>query len=178
MIARSSTIALLAWLAAASGGARASPAPGVALWDGLRAGMSPAQVRRAFPAARPLDDPQADAGYLTTLQAAAPPIEGRPVRALFRFHSERLFSVRLDVLSLRPDERTRNVQLADGLIAGFSRLAPAYDCFDNSRADVRLLDCKWLKDAVAIRLEYMDVAGQSPELKILLSPISDVGSDL
>ena len=176
MLARSLLIATLAAVIATPG-AWAAP-PSVVLWDGLRTGMSAAQVRRAFPAASPQPDPEADAGYLTTLQAAAPVIDRQPVRALFRFHNDRLFSVRLDVLSLRPGERTRNLALADRLIAGFSRAGPGYDCFDNSRADVKLLDCKWLREGVAIRLEYMDVSGQAPALKILLSPVSDVGSDL
>jgi hypothetical protein len=176
LIVKALTVAMLAW-SAARGFAQAAPSP-VVLWGGLRTGMTPAQVRDLFPSAEPIADPQADAGYLTTLLTAAPPAYGHPGRALLRFHNDRLFSVRLDVLSLKAGERAQNVKLAAEMIADLSKLAPSYDCADNSRADVKLMDCKWLRDGAAVRLEYMDVAGQAPELKVLFSPVSDVGSDL
>ena len=148
------------------------------LWGGVSTGMSFAQVRALYPRATLVTGPTADTGYLRTLRSPAPLLEGHPTVALFRFHNDRLFGVRLDVEGLPSAHDRDNRRLVARLMQGYSARDQAYDCADNSRADTNLVDCKWLEGGASIRLEYMDVAGQAPYLKILYSSIADVGSDL
>ena len=149
-----------------------------ALWGGVSTGMTSAEVRSLYPDAVLVTGPTADTGYLRTLKSPAPPVDGHAATALFRFHNDRLFGVRLDVGGLPSAADRENRTLVARLVKDYSARDAAYDCADNSRADTNLIDCKWLAAGASIRLEYMDVAGQAPYLKIIYSSIADVGSDL
>lgn len=160
----------------------ASPLPvdtPVPLWGGLSSGMSQIEVQRLYPAAKPSPETQDDSGYLTTLAVPLRGLYGEPALARFRFRNRRLAAVRLDVKSLKPGHRRENVRVARALIRDYTAAYKnAYDCNNNSFADTAALDCKWLDKGATVQLEYMDVAGQAPVLKVFFSPTADVGPDL
>ncbi len=168
-------------LAALAGAASAAaPAGGpTLLWGGLTSGMTQAQVVQVFPAAVVSPELQDDSGYLTTLAVPVRALYGQPARARLRFRNRRLAAVRLDVATLRAGHRRDNVRRARALIRAYSAAyRDVYDCNDNSFADTAQLDCRWVDRGLTIQLEYMDVAGQAPVLKVLYSPTADVGPDL
>ncbi len=169
-------------LAAALATSAAAPAPSdapVPLWGGLRSGMAEPEVRGLYPAAVLSPEPQDDSGYLTTLAVPLRALYGQPALGRFRFRNRRLVAVRLDIRNLRPGRRRENLRRARALIGAYSAAhRDVYDCKDNSFADTADLDCKWVDKGLTIQLEYLDVAGQAPVLKVVYSPTADVGPDL
>lgn len=168
--------AALATSAASAPPAADTPVP---LWGGLASGMNQAQVHQVYPAAALSREAQDDSGYLTTLAVPLPTLYGQPALARFRFRNRQLVAVRLDARNLKPAHRRDNIARVHALIKAYSLAHPdVYDCKDNSFADTADLDCKWVDKGLTIQLEYMDVAGQAPLLKVVYSPTADVGPDL
>lgn len=147
-------------LLTSAGAARAQ-----ALWGGAEVGMSVDQVRRLYPHASATPGRETDP-VPEVLQAPAPPLGGKPTTARFLFRAGGLIAVQLEP-RVGAGNTQANVEIAKRLAQDYTvRLGQAYDCGDFGSSNIAEYQCKWLNGEVAVRLWYLDVAGQAPVLRL------------
>lgn len=154
--------------------------PGLELWRGAKIGMSIAEVRRLFPAARPPEAPMVlTGGEVDRLELTSVDLESRAATARFFFKGGGLVSVELSLPSLRPAATAENMSAAREIGERFTaRYGRSYDCGDRSFGEIDAYGCKWLKSPLSIRLWYMDVAGQAPLFYVAYRQANDPGYNL
>lgn len=157
------------------------PIRGLPLWEGAKIGMTPADIRQLFPAARVPADPVAlTGGEIEKLELPGLTLAGRPAAAQFFFRGQELVTVQLALAGLKPNATGANIALVKTIAGQLTRDYPAgaaYDCGDRSLGDVAIYECKWLVKPISIRLMYQDVAGQAPEVRIAYRQSTDPSYD-
>jgi hypothetical protein len=167
-------LGVLAMVLAGAGAASAQE-----LWRGARLGMSPAEVRGLFADAAP---PPAVitlmGGETDDLVLKGVRLGGVNMTARFFFRDGLLTTVQLAParrLLTRPED---NMRLAQDLRAELGQeFGAPFECGDKSYAGVAMFNCKWLKGPIVVRLWYMDVMGQSPNLRIGFRKADDPSYD-
>ena len=158
----------------------ADPLRGLDLWRGAKVGMSAAEVLRQFPGVvRSAEPTILTGGQTDLLQLPNLDLEGHPSTAHFYFAGPELVAVELTASDLRPGAPQQNLAVARGIAAAYAtRYGPGYDCGPKGLGDVNTYECKWLKGRLAIRLWYMDVAGQAPLFYVAYRQADDPSYDL
>ena len=158
----------------------ADPIKGLDLWRGARIGMDVAAVKRIFPSAlAPMTPTTLTGGEGDALELAGVDLDGRLATAHFFFKDGGLISVQLGLPALRPGASAANMADMARLSGELTRsLGEAYDCGDRSESDITAYGCKWLKKPLAVRLWYMDVAGQAPLFYLAFRQADDPGYNL
>lgn len=156
---------------AAAAAAFDAPAAGLEIWRGAKVGMTPAEVRAAFPAVKPVADGEAlldnakEKLRLDGVQLAS----GDRARARFFFRGEGLNEVKLLVEA--PAGKTeanvkRAAAVADSLASAYGTPVAC-----GARAGLLAYQCDWIAKGLSVSVTYLDVAGQSPLLDVTLRAI-------
>jgi len=147
------------------------------LWRGLPLGASVNSVRQAFPDAAP---PSAVAtladGETDDLVTHGLFFDDRLMEVRFFFRDGLLTALQLTPATL--GRSREDLSFARDMSARLTaRYGRAFDCGDQSDADVGLYECKWLDGPIIVRLSYLDVEGQAPSLQITYRKADDAAYD-
>ena len=139
--------------------------PGTPLWDDARVGMTPDQLRSAFPAARSVVDGESlldTAKELFVLPRVRLPTGLRATMA-FYFRGDSLNEVKLTA-DVPVGQTAANVRRAEALA---DALRPTFgkpvSC--GTRQSLLAFECDWISHGLSVSITYMDVAGLSPMLE-------------
>lgn len=138
------------------------------------------QVRALFPSTIVPESPTIlTGGDLDRLLLANIDLDGFPAAAHFFFKDDELVSVELTLPNLKSGATARNLQIVQRISADLTRrYGQGYDCGNKSITDIAEYGCKWLKAPLAIRLWYMDAAGQAPLFYLAFRQVDDPGYNL
>jgi hypothetical protein len=158
----------------------ADPIRGLDLWRGAKIGMSLSDVQARFPSARtPADPVTLTGGETDALELADTTLAGRPATARFYFKDAELVSVQLTLAALPVGRSADNMAMARAVAADLDRTyGEPYDCGDRSFSQIAAYGCKWLQKPLAVRLWYMDTAGQQPLFYVAYRQADDPGYNL
>ncbi len=136
-------------------------------------------MRKTFPdAAPPRTLVTLTGGETDDLVAKGLSFAQRSVEARFFFRDGALTTIQLAPVDLSPAQTRGNLQLAHHMSEALDQEYGApFDCDDKSFAGVAMFDCKWFKAPVIVRLWYIDVSGQAPDLRIVFRRADDPSYD-
>ncbi len=155
--------------------ADAPAAVGTQIWDGARIGMTPEQVRRAFPAAKPVENGESlldNAKELLKLSDVRLSTGDRAT-ASFYFRGDSLNEIKF-VADVPAGQTQANLKRAEAIA---NSLVPIFGkpstC--GPRQGLLAFECDWVHGGLSVSVTYMDVAGEAPLLETTIRGI--VASD-
>jgi hypothetical protein len=149
------------------------------IWHGARVGMTPTQVLKLFPAARPTIAGGALAGDVEGASMATR-VADHDVLARFYFGKKGLSAVELDIADIETGRTAANLveahQFGD-LLA--QKYGPAQVCATpQPQALVQSYSCRWTGGLVRIELEYREAAPPPTLTVVYRANVDAAGSGL